>query len=143
MHPAAVSCQFTSTWHPTLSLRAYGATNHSGAGDFAIDRPDEACELARDGGDDHGLELSLAGQRPIARVKSMLGLPSDLASRARGGLHPGLLLLSDPRRMSVGPRALDEGASRSPVPGLGDRTALDRVPGRMLRRHQPKIGHQL
>src|SRR6202011_4811572 len=97
---------------------------------------DEPCKLPGDRGDDDGLELAPARERAIAGVEAALRLPGDLAHRPRRGRNLLLLLPSHPRRMPVAPRAFHQDAARPAVAGLGDRTAFDRLPGRMLRRHQ-------
>lgn len=64
---------------PALSGRC------TGRGDFAIDGPDEARELACDRGNDHGCKLALPAQCSVARAEPALCLPGDLADRSGGG----------------------------------------------------------
>src|SRR6266446_6480608 len=112
-------------------------------GDFATDGPDEAGAFTGDRGDGDGLELAAANQRPVALVQSALRLPGDLANRRRGGVNLVLLVRAHPRRMLIAPGAFHQHAARTPVTGLGDRTAPDGIASRILRRHQAEIAHQL
>src|ERR1700759_4784342 len=91
-----------------LSSNALLSRRATGVGDRASDGPDEGGELACQGSDRDGLELAPADERPVAVVEPVLRLPGDLAHRTRGGLHLDLLVLADPRRMPIGPRALDQ-----------------------------------
>src|SRR5712671_5824566 len=129
---------------PSCSLcRALLPGRTAGRGDLAIDGPDEAGEFTGDRGDGDGLEFAAANQRPITLVQSALRLPGNLANRRWGGVNLVLLVRAHPRRMLIAPGAFHQHAAGTPVTGLGDRTAPDGVSGRILRRHQAEIGHQL
>jgi len=54
----------------------------------AMDRPDEAGQLARDSGHCDGLQLAFPDQRPIARREPRLGFPGDALRRRRRSLDP-------------------------------------------------------
>src|SRR6266849_8315853 len=116
-----------------LSSNALLSCRATGVGDLAADGPDEGGELACHRGDGDGLELAVAGERPIARIEPVLRLPGDLADCARRRRHLGLLVLADPGRMPIGPGALDQQPARPPVAGLGDRPARDPLTGGSLR----------
>src|SRR5271168_5277788 len=73
----------------------------------------------------------------------MLCLPGDLAYVARDSGDLGKLLLAEPWRMPIAPRALDENAPCPAVASLGDASALDLLAGRLLARHQAEIAHQV
>src|SRR5580693_6626970 len=109
----------------------------------ARDRPDEAGEFSSDRSDGNRLELAPSDQRSVAPVQAALRFPSNLANRLRHGIDLCLLLFAHARRMLIAPGALHLHAPRPSVAGLGDRTALDLLAGRVLRRYQPEIGHQL
>jgi hypothetical protein len=99
-------------------------------GDLAIDCPDKGGELACDRRHRDGLKLAFPGQCPIARAQAALRLPGDLTNGSRRRRHLLLLLLSHSRRMLIAPGTLHQNAARSTVARLGDRAALDRIPGR-------------
>jgi hypothetical protein len=65
------------------SPQTFSACHRTGGDDLVIDRPNEPGELAGHCGQGNGAKLSLARQRPIARTKTMLCLPSNLARRPR------------------------------------------------------------
>src|ERR1700761_6362295 len=112
-------------------------------GDLATDRPNKACEFTGDGSDGHGLELSFAGEPAEAGAQPALRLPGDGADPGGRRRHFGLLVLADPGRVLIAPGALHEDAAGPPVAGFGDRTAPDRIAGRVFRRHQAEISHHL
>src|SRR5918996_1925823 len=95
-----------------------GRNSHSGTEDRALDGPDEAGELAGDGGNHHSRLLAFADQRPVAGGKSALRLPSDLARGTWCGGGSRQFLLAEPRRGGVAPGALHPKASRPSIAGL-------------------------
>jgi hypothetical protein len=105
--------------------------------------PDEADQFARDGGDHHVLGLAGRRQPAIAIVQPQLRLPGDPHDLQLDALLPALDLLTDARRLGVGPGALDEQSSGLRIPRLGDAAPADLRAAGVLGRHQAKVGHQL
>src|SRR6516165_912711 len=107
------------------------------------DGPDEARQLTGDRGRDDIGRLAAAGELAVARAQSQLRFPGDFADR------PGLLLLpepqltADPGWEAIGPRRLDQQPAGRAIAGLGEAAAFDAGTARMLRWHQPEIGHEL
>src|ERR687892_1170775 len=111
--------------------------------DHPGDRPDEAHHLTGDrGGHDY---LGFAGRRQAAVTiaEAELSLPGDLADRLGQTLEPVEQLAADPGLHAVGPGALDQDAAGMGVAGLGDAAAADTRAARVLRGHEPKVGHEL
>src|SRR5690348_17905409 len=111
--------------------------------DLADDSPYEGRELARDRSCDHRGLLTFSRQRAEPLAQPNLRLPGDLACSARCGGNPGLLLVSHPRWMPIGPSSLHQHTPGAAVASLGNRPSLDALPRRSLRWHQTQIGHQL
>src|SRR6516164_2601467 len=109
----------------------------------AGDGPDEARQLASDRGSDDIGRLAAASELAIARAQPQLRLPGDLADRPGLRLLPKPQLAADPGRETVTPSGLDQQPANRAVAGLGEAAAFDARTARMLRWHQPKIGHQL
>src|SRR5258706_16362244 len=95
------------------------------AGHLAMHGPDEGRQLAGDRGCDHRRCLAFPRQRTEPCTEPNLGLPGDLACPTPRTRDLGLLLVSAPRRMAVGPGGFDQHTPRPAVAGLGDRSALD------------------
>ena len=82
------------------------------------DRPHEADELTSDGGADDGRFLSPRAQRGIAGCEAHLRFPGELPHLWRRLLEAVELAVADARRVTVGPRALDQKAADPRVAGL-------------------------
>jgi hypothetical protein len=105
------------------------------------DRPDEAAELAGDGGDGDVSMLPLI-ESPEPSQKSMLGLDGD-------GNDFGWLALSASVEDEIGtsvvaviPGSFHEEPTGVDVAGLGDGTATLSLPGRALHGDETEVGHE-
>src|SRR5262245_15240416 len=107
------------------------------------DGPDEARQLAGDRGRDDIGRLATAGKLAIARAQPQLRFPGDLADRPGLRLLPEPQFAADPGREAVAPGRLDQQPAGRAIAGLGEAAAFDAGTARMLRWHQPEIGHQL
>src|SRR6516162_9363519 len=107
------------------------------------DGPNEACQLTGDRGSDDIGRLAAASELAIAGAQPQLRLPGDLADRLGLLLLPKPQFAADPGREAVGPGCLDQQPAGRAVAGLGKPAAFDARTARMLRWHQPEIGHQL
>src|SRR5579863_2652786 len=115
------------------------------SGDLSLPchRPHEADELASDRGADDRRLLSASAERAVASGKPALCLPCDLSHSRRRSLQPVELRFADPRWVSIGPSALDQHVAHSPVSGLGNAAAPDRVAGRTFAGYEAEIAHEL
>jgi hypothetical protein len=110
---------------------------------LATDRPKEGCYLSGDRGcRDHGL-LAIGDEPAIAGTQPHLRLPGDGSDRLRQTLEPILQYLSDPGRMAVRSRSLDEDAPRSRIACLRNGPTSHRVTGCAFRRNKTEERHQL
>src|SRR5947209_917766 len=104
------------------------ATSASGADGLCLfgDRPDEACQFARDRSDDHGRRLACPRELAISPTQPFLRLPCRVADRLGQTLLSQQLLAADPRREPIAPGGLDQHPPRRTVAGLGDPTLAPR-----------------
>lgn len=118
-------------------LRRLGCVRLSGDG------PHKADQFTGDRGANHGRSLASRRQLPITSCQTALRLPGNLAHLRRRLLKPIQLCLTNPRRMTLGPCALDQHMADPAVAGLGDTAAPDRLAGRALARDETEITHEL
>ena len=105
--------------------------------------PHEGDELAGNGGD-HDIGVLAAGhEAPEALAQPHLCLPADVSY----GLGETLVALLDQRRelgrVTIGPGAFDQGASRPPIAGLGDGALAALLAAGMFRRDETDEGGEL
>src|SRR5690349_14494081 len=84
------------------------------------DCPDEARQLARDRGGDHGRQLSRPDKFAIPPTQPFLRLPRGVADRFGQTFLSQQLLAADSGWEPVAPGGLDQHPPRRAVPSLGD-----------------------
>ena len=111
--------------------------------DLLPDGPEEGRHLARDRCDHDGPRLPFDPEPTVAAAKAGLRLPGNIPDAVRQAIHPSLQVMTDRRREAIRSRRPRSAPASSAVAGLGDLAASDPFAGRVLRRHQAQISHQL
>jgi hypothetical protein len=91
--------------------------------DLGADRPDEADELAGEGGDDLAGGLALVGEAPVPPVQALLGAPRNGGDLRGQRLLKPALAQAQVRSVTVVPSRFYENAAKVRVATLGDRAA--------------------
>src|SRR5256712_548023 len=111
--------------------------------DVYSDRPDEAQQLARDGGDRLLLGLALADQPAVTVVQPVLGLPSDRFDLLAQTLLALAQRPKDCRAVPIGPGGLTYDAAQVRVAGLGDGAAPGAAAARVFAGNGSAVAHEL
>jgi hypothetical protein len=97
--------------------------------DFSPYSPKERPQLARDGRDDDWRLLAGRSHAAIAPAESSLRLPSDLPHDLRETIESSPNDLGHSGGMPIAPCSFNKNATRPPVAGERQASALDRVSG--------------
>jgi len=100
------------------------------------DGPDEAGQLAGDGGDGHGLPLAGDAQGSIAQAQPVAGLVGD----GDQGRRPVGLAVRWLGRAGVGPGGLDQGLAGAVIAGLGQPALPALLAGGVFADGEPEEG---
>ena len=112
--------------------------------DLTGDGPDKAGEFAGDGSDgDLGFLFTRAGKMDVAMMQTALRFPGDVGDGLGQTFLAFFQVGTHPRRGTILPGGLDEGAAGDGVAGFGDAALAAFIARGVLAGNQAQIVHQL